>query len=310
MSKKILIVDDERIITETLAGMLRHRGYEVMEALDGESAIKFIQEQTPELVLLDMKLPGIDGLEVLKTIRRDYPNVFVVVMTGYDVEYKRKVEQIGSDGFFVKPILVNVLKEKIEELFSKERPTVAIVKEMPAPLEKVSEVPPEAIPEEKIVPKANILLIEPRQMLAGLLKDYISRREYSEGDYEINWTSVTEGLRHIDAIRYFQPDIILFDVALVGIFGEFAITLMNLPNPPKEIILFGDPATKWEDADTLIKRGLLYIPTPLDPQYKLPHKDILDRLVQSLKSACIKHGLFRIKGEKRKDEPKDTGFSS
>ena len=76
---------------------------------------------------------------------------------------------------------------------------------------------------------------------------------------------------------------------------------MDLPNPPKEIILFGDPATKWEDADSLIKRGLLFIPTPLDPQYKLPHKDILDKLAESLKRACIKHGLYRIKGEKKKD---------
>lgn len=301
MSKKILIVDDEKLITETLAGMLRHRGYEVLEALDGETALKFLQEQTPDLVLLDMKLPGIDGLEVLKTIRKDYPNVFVVVMTGYDVEYKKKVEHIGSDGFFVKPILVSDLKEKIEELFSKGRPTPLPAKEIPASLKESPEAPQEAVPEEKILPKANILLIEPREMLVGLMQDYFSRREYCEGDYEIRSTSITEGLRHLDAIRYFQPDIVLFDVALVGIFGEFATTLMNLPNPPKEIILFGDPATKWEDADTLIKRGLLYIPTPLDPQYKLPHKDILDRLAQSLKRACIKHGLYRIKGEKRKD---------
>lgn len=310
MPKKILIVDDEELVTETLAGMFQLKGFDVMRALDGETSLKLIQENTPHLVLLDIKLPGIDGLEVLKTLRQDYPQVFVVVMTGYDVEYKKRVEQIGCDGFFVKPILVNELKARIEELFTAERPQKYVFKGHVLSMPDLAKLLPDGVPEEKIIPKANILLVEPREMIVGLLEDYFSRREYSGGDYEIKWATVTATLKHIGFIQHFQPDIILFDVALVGLYGEFATTLMNLSYPPKEIILFGDPTTKWEEADALIKRGSLYIPTPLDPKYQLPHKDILDRLSQALKSTCIKHGLFRIKGEKKKDEAKDTGINS
>ncbi|RJP29196.1 MAG: response regulator [Candidatus Omnitrophota bacterium] len=292
MPKKILIVDDEKLVTETLAGMLQLRGYQVLQAFDGETALARLKDSAPDLVLLDMKLPGIDGLEVLKTIRKDYPGMFVVVTTGYDSQYKKKVDQIGSDGFFVKPVLVSDIKEKIEALFSKgAAPTIG--SKTTATLDKEPVVNEKDLPEDKIIPKAKILLIEPREMLVGLLEEYFSNKECTQAEYEIKWFGMVEDAKHLDSIHHFQPDIILFDVALVGLFGEFAASLMDFPYPPKEIILFGDPAMKWEEADNLIKRGLAYVATPLDPKYMLPDKEILEKLSDSLKRACIKHKLYR-----------------
>lgn len=302
MPKKILIVDDEKLVTQTLSGMLRHRGFEVLEALDGDTALGFIQNQTPDLVLLDMKLPGIDGLEILKILRKDYPNVFVIVVTGYSVEYKEKVEQIGSDGFFVKPILAIDLEEKIEELFSKERRAPVLSQAPETPLKETTKQPSESIPEEKIIPRAKILLIEPTELLASMMQEYFSKRELCGGDYELKWMNIATSLTHEDFLRYFQPDIVLFDMVLVGLYGEFATALMKLPHPPKDIILFGDPATNWQDAATF-QKGTVYVETPLDPEkFQLPHKEVLDRLSQALKTACIKHELYHIKGEKKKDE--------
>lgn len=299
MPKKILIVDDEKLITETLAGMLKFAGYEISEAFDGESAIKFLKDSTPDLVVLDMKLPGIDGIEVLRTIRQSYPDTFVVVMTGYDVEYKKKVDQIGAEGFFVKPILVEALKEKIEEIFSAKSPKTPTAKESLLSTEKTPAQPREAISEAEIIPKARILLIEPREMLTDFLDSVLSSEECCEAEYEIkNWTGMLEGADHSELIRHFKPDIVLFDVAMVGMFGEFAVSLMKLPSPPKEIILFGDPETKMEDTDVIIKRGTIYIPTPLDrDKYDLPHREIMEKLLNTLKSVCIKHGLFYKKGK-------------
>lgn len=301
MPKKILIVDDEKLVTETLAGMLRRRGFEVLEVLDGNSALQFIQNQTPDLVVLDMKLPDIDGLEILKVLRKDYPNVLVIVVTGYSVEYKEKVERIGADGFFIKPILAIDLQDKIEELFIRGRQAITSSQTRQIPLKETVQQVPESIPEEGIIPRAKILLIEPTELLASMMQEYFSRRDLCEGDYEIKWMNTTTSLSHMDFLRYFQPDIILFDIVLVGLYGEFATALMNLPHPPKEIILFGDPATNWQDAATF-QKGIVYVETPLDPdKFRLPHKDVLDRLNKYLKEACIKHGLYRIKGEKKKD---------
>ena len=291
MSKKILIVDDEKLVTETLSGILQLRGYQILQAFDGETALTMLRDSSPDLVLLDMKLPGIDGLEVLKTIRKDHPGVFVIVTTGYDALYKKKVDQIGSDGFFVKPVLVSDLRDKIEELLSSGA-SVAVGRKTTVISEEKLVVQQDDILEDKIIPKAKILIIEPKEIIADLLKDYFSNKEYLHAEYELKWYGLIENIEHFDSNYHFQPDIILFDVALVGLYGEFAASLMDFPHPPQEIILFGDPALKWEEVESLVKRGLLYVPTPLDPPHQLPHKDILDKLGESIKRACIKHRLY------------------
>ena len=88
----------------------------------------------------------------------------------------------------------------------------------------------------------------------------------------------------------------------MGHFPEFASRLMNLPNPAKEIILFGDPKFKWEEVETLVKRGMSYISTPLEPasarlsdvaQWQLPAKETIERLLNAIKDACFKHRLLK-----------------
>jgi DNA-binding response OmpR family regulator len=71
---KILIVEDDRFLRELIARKLRNEGYEVIEAVDGEEGLKKIKEEKPNLVLLDLILPGIDGFEVLARAKED-PNV-------------------------------------------------------------------------------------------------------------------------------------------------------------------------------------------------------------------------------------------
>jgi CheY-like chemotaxis protein len=83
MSKRILIVDDEKNIRLMLDQALSVTGYEVVTAIDGEHALQKILESTPDMVLLDMKLPGIDGLEVLRRLRQSQPAVPVVMITAH-----------------------------------------------------------------------------------------------------------------------------------------------------------------------------------------------------------------------------------
>jgi DNA-binding response OmpR family regulator len=71
---KILIVEDDRFLRELIARKLRNEGYEVLEAVDGEEGLKKIKEEKPDLILLDLILPGIDGFEVLAKTKED-PNV-------------------------------------------------------------------------------------------------------------------------------------------------------------------------------------------------------------------------------------------
>jgi len=82
MRKSILIVDDEESIRKSLGAILTDEGYEVLLAESGEQALKILDEESATLVLLDIWLPGMDGIEVLKRIKTDYPNVMVIMMSG------------------------------------------------------------------------------------------------------------------------------------------------------------------------------------------------------------------------------------
>jgi len=105
MYKTILVVDDEESICQSLRGILSDEGYEVRTAGSGEDALKAIEEDVPDLVLLDIWLPGMDGLEALKIIKAETPQVPVIMMSGHGtIETAVKATKLGAFDFIEKPI--------------------------------------------------------------------------------------------------------------------------------------------------------------------------------------------------------------
>lgn len=277
--KKILIVDDEKFVTDALEGFFHSRGYKIFKAEDGQECLNLLKSESPDLVLLDIKLPKINGIEVLKLIRKDYPRIKVIIMTAYDMEYRTAVDNIGCDGFFVKPLLIDELTQEVEKLLSGEKRVFSSERKIKAV----------ASAEGK---KARILIISPRNLISDLVKEFFSKREACGGIYEVSASSFENGPEEIEHIKKFQPDIILIDVALVGMISELGVALMKLPEPPKEIVLFGDPADKWEDAEELIRRGTKFIDTPQDlHNIKDSVREVLERLNNAIREICAKYGL-------------------
>ena len=83
MFPTILLVDDEPSIIRTLKGLLSDEGYDVLSASNGYEALKIIESESPDLVLLDVWMPGIDGIETLKEIQKNSPHVQVIIITGH-----------------------------------------------------------------------------------------------------------------------------------------------------------------------------------------------------------------------------------
>ena len=105
MRRSILIVDDEESIRHTLGGILADEGYEVLMAASGEDALKIVEEELPNLVLLDIWLPGIDGIETLKAIRAENPQIGVLMMSGHGtIETAVKATKLGAFDFIEKPL--------------------------------------------------------------------------------------------------------------------------------------------------------------------------------------------------------------
>lgn len=107
MLPSILLVDDEPSILRTLSGLLSDEGFEVKTASNGYEALKFIDSESPDLVLLDIWMPGIDGIETLKEIKKDNPFIQVVIITGHGtIETAIKATKLGAFDFIEKPLSI------------------------------------------------------------------------------------------------------------------------------------------------------------------------------------------------------------
>ena len=133
MQETILVIDDEESICQSLKAILSDEGYQVIVAGSGEEAVKIVEEEMPQLVLLDVWLPGMDGLDTLKAIKKINPQILVIVMSGHGtIETAVKATKFGAFDFIEKPlsldkiiILVNnalsLLRLKEENILLKQK---------------------------------------------------------------------------------------------------------------------------------------------------------------------------------------------
>ncbi|RMF46715.1 MAG: sigma-54-dependent Fis family transcriptional regulator [Deltaproteobacteria bacterium] len=103
--RTILVVDDEASIRESLQGILQDEGYNPVFAEDGEQALAFLNRELPDLVLLDIWMPGMDGLEVLERVKTLYPDLTVIMMSGHGtIETAVRATKMGAFDFIEKPL--------------------------------------------------------------------------------------------------------------------------------------------------------------------------------------------------------------
>jgi two-component system response regulator VicR len=122
MSPKILIVDDEPPIVDVLSYNLRQANYEVLVAWDGEQALDLARRERPDLVVLDLMLPRLDGLEVCRILRRER-DVPIIMLTARDAEVDRVVGlELGADDYVVKPFSVRELMVRVKNVLRRTAP--------------------------------------------------------------------------------------------------------------------------------------------------------------------------------------------
>ncbi|MBE0685473.1 MAG: response regulator transcription factor [Anaerolineaceae bacterium] len=121
MTPKILIVDDEPGIRNLISAYLRNEGYELQEAFDGPSAVKISQSFKPDLIILDIMLPGMDGLEVLSLIRQ-HADPYVIFLTAKTEETDKIVGlTLGGDDYVTKPFSPRELTARIKSALRREQ---------------------------------------------------------------------------------------------------------------------------------------------------------------------------------------------
>lgn len=138
----VLIVDDEKMVRDSLAEWLEETGYQVCSAEDGYEALKIINERPPEVVVLDMKMPGMSGIDVMRSIKEKNEKIGVIIVTAFgSIDNAVEAMKLGASDYITKPFPPDKLEAAIGKIIS-----------FPAPEKEVTP-PAEAVPAPSTKPR-------------------------------------------------------------------------------------------------------------------------------------------------------------
>jgi DNA-binding NtrC family response regulator len=124
---KVLMVDDEEDFVKTVAERMRMRDLAPDLALSGEQALQRVKDDVPDVMVLDLKMPGIDGMEVLRRVRKAYPTVQVVILTGHGSEKdEAEARRLGAFAYLQKPVDMEKLVKTLKEAYKKKLETAMV----------------------------------------------------------------------------------------------------------------------------------------------------------------------------------------
>lgn len=264
--KKILIVDDEKNLTTALESFFRPKGYTIYIANSGEAALGLFKKQKIDVLLLDLNMPGINGVEVAETVKEKYPDTKVLILTAYSDEYKDKLTSLKVEGIITKPFGVLTLVNRLQELLG----------------EKIT---PEPVPEPKVKPRpVKVLFIDPA---AGyILKDYaIPYIRLSWGrNIEVESVSPVPVSVVKEKVIFFKPDIVLISTVLVRQAEELSNDISMNIYKPKEVVIYNVPD------ENVVKESS--VAAYYSMQKSLMGLDYLNRLNELIKKVALKHNLI------------------
>lgn len=153
---RILVVDDEADMRLALTNVLTRNGHQVAEAPEGEAALAQLSRERPDLMLLDMRLPGMDGIQILKRVKEIHPDLPVVMVTGYgSVDSAIEVMRLGASHYLAKPFSNKELLESVERILQGRKMPVPAGRPEPAAMPAV----PDADDAPPLPPRAPVLAL-------------------------------------------------------------------------------------------------------------------------------------------------------
>lgn len=232
---KILIVDDEQGICDSIKKPFSYIGFTVFTATTAGKALSIFEKNNPKIIFLDIVMPDIDGLDLLKKFKQLDPGVIVIMVTAKgDEETQKKAMELGADEYMTKPFSFDDLRvvaiQKIEKLLGKSGH----------------------------MQKPHIVIVDDEVKARENLKNYISPR------YDCDITEASDGESAIEKVKDVKPDIILLDIRMPGISGIEAISEIKRISPDSRIIVI----SAWKSPDVATKAMGLgafdYLDKPLD----------------------------------------------
>ena len=265
-NKRILVVDDEKNLTAALESFFRSKGHEIYIANSGDAALDILKKEPISLLVIDLNMPGIDGVEVAKNVMKKYPDTKVLILTAFSEEYKDKLASIKADDIMTKPFGILSLIKKVEELLGE-----AIT---PAP---AAEPPTEKRP-------VRILFVDP--VLGYILRDYVLPYIKLSWGRNIQVESMSPIPPHTvkEMIVSFKPDIVLLSAVLTEQVEALSKGIAENVYQPKEVVLYNMPDKKTAKDSPLFAYYSM--------QKSLMDPDYLSNLNELIRGIAVKHNLI------------------
>jgi len=116
MMKKIIVVDDELLLRDVMYDYLSSQGYDVLLAADADKALELVEAEVPHIALIDIKLPKLSGIELTRLIKQNYPDMFIIIMTGYpSLDTAATAMKNGASEYIIKPFRLDELNKIIKK---------------------------------------------------------------------------------------------------------------------------------------------------------------------------------------------------
>ena len=240
MGKKILVVDDNLIVAEALEDILKRKGYEEVTTVNsGEEALQLVKQENHDLVLLDIIMPKMDGIETLKELRKIAPNLEVIMLTGLgSTELEWEARKIGVSDFLHKELGLEVFLKTVSRV--------------------LGERGKEERPEEK--KELRILVVDDDPEVLNLLSDFLTKK-----GYKISLAS--NGEESLSKVKSEKPHMVLLDIKMPGMDGFEVLRKIKEDEPSLSVIMITG-VQDMETARKALQMGACdYITKPFNLDY-------------------------------------------
>lgn len=213
----LLIIDDDRMNCDLLQSVFARQGHQVLTATGGREGLALFHQHQPRITLLDLRMPEMDGLTVLKEIRAHDPQAAVIILGGGATESQEsQARELGVTDFIRKGLSLNVLINAVQRI--SQQPTKAVsgsVAFSGTPLE---------------VPEESVLVVDDEQLVRDLLVRFLTLRGYKA-------RGAANGTEALQMVRDSSPDLILLDLVMPGLSGLEALRSLRESEFPGGVII-------------------------------------------------------------------------
>jgi DNA-binding NtrC family response regulator len=284
MSKiRVLLVDDEEDYVRTMASRMELRDVESRVALSGEQALEMVAEDAPDVMVLDLRMPGIDGMAVLERVKREHPNVEVVILTGHGSPREEdQARKLGAFEYLQKPadtshVLrtiraawkkgLNILKDSRDE-FGRSMGAAAMAEAdvpemakgmMKQPLARRAAVAPEPAtrPAPASAETLKVLFVDDEEDFVRTMAERMEMRDLG-GDVALS------GQQALDMLRDGVPDVMVLDLKMPGIGGMDVLRRVKQSYPLVQVIIMTGHGSDEDEAEARRLGAFEYLRKPVD----------------------------------------------